>query len=79
MKIFLRILFIALLLTLLFLGYNLLQKRIDKTVTAVLKTTTGLTVPANWVSKAKNLGYYCPSWNAKPGEIVSQICYKLAK
>jgi hypothetical protein len=40
-------------------------------------TANGQTVPYRYAEKAKSLGYYCPSWDAKPGEIAPTICYKL--
>jgi flagellar basal body-associated protein FliL len=36
-----------------------------------------INVPQAFQVRAKSLGYYCPSWAAKPGEIVPTICYKL--
>ncbi len=78
MKLVIRILVVVVLIVLIFEGYNLLQKKITQT-TNYLKTVTGQIVPSKWIDKAKNLGYYCPSWDAKPGQIVSDICYKLAK
>ena len=34
-------------------------------------------VPASLCVKAKSLGYYCPSWDARPGQIVPDYCYKV--
>lgn len=40
-------------------------------------TAGGQSVPEQFWSKARALGYYCPSWDAKPGEIASNACIKL--
>lgn len=42
-------------------------------------TAGGIAVPEVWQAKAQHLGYYCPSWAAKPGEVVSNVCLKLDK
>jgi hypothetical protein len=34
-------------------------------------------VPAQFCTRAKQDGYYCPSWDAKPGQIAPDICYKV--
>ena len=34
-------------------------------------------IPVQSREKAKKAGYYCPSWDAQPGEIVSNICIKI--
>jgi hypothetical protein len=34
-------------------------------------------VPEKFCAEAKATGYYCPSWGAKPGQVVSDICYKI--
>jgi regulatory protein YycH of two-component signal transduction system YycFG len=61
------------------------HKDIDKNVvasakpniTSQLKTTNNIVVPKSLIKKARAAGYYCPSWNAQPGQIVSSICYPL--
>ena len=78
MKLLIKILIVVVLISLLFGGYSLLQKKINQAST-YLKTVSGEIVPSKWIDKAKSLGYYCPSWDAKPGQIVSDICYKLSK
>ena len=78
MRLLIKILIIVVLLVLLFGGYSLLQKKINQ-ASNYLKTVSGQIVPSKWMDRAKSLGYYCPSWNAEPGQIVSDICYKLAK
>lgn len=40
-------------------------------------TASGVEVPQQFVEKAESLGYYCPSWAAKPGEVASGVCLKL--
>lgn len=47
--------------------------------TAQNLTAGGVVVPEKYVKKAKSLGYYCPSWAAKPGEIASDTCLTLDK
>lgn len=42
-------------------------------------TASGVAVPTAWQTRARSLGYYCPSWAAKPGEIVSSVCLPLDK
>ncbi|HEV2412471.1 MAG TPA: hypothetical protein VGS28_01540 [Candidatus Saccharimonadales bacterium] len=39
----------------------------------------GVVVPVQWQSKARSLGYYCPSWSAKPGEIEPDVCIPINK
>jgi Tfp pilus assembly protein PilV len=63
-----------------------------KTINSVKSSTTnnkqqtlttvkagGMTVPTKWQAKAESLGYYCPSWDASPGQITSGVCYPLDK
>ncbi|HET9721841.1 MAG TPA: hypothetical protein VFP32_02315 [Candidatus Saccharimonadales bacterium] len=42
-------------------------------------TAGGQPVPAAWQTKARSLGYYCPSWNVKPGQLPSDVCMPLDK
>lgn len=39
----------------------------------------GRPVPADSVKRAQSKGYYCPSWDAKPGQVVPEICYPLSR
>jgi hypothetical protein len=57
------------------------RKSISQPNETMNKTMTagGMKVPAAYQSKAMKLGYYCPSWDAKPGEISSEICIPLDK
>ena len=36
-------------------------------------------VPVQWQSRARSVGYYCPSWNSTPGQIAPDICLPLNK
>ncbi len=47
--------------------------------TSNILTAGGTPVPARFQSKAKSLGYYCPSWAAKPGVASSSVCFPLDK
>ncbi|HET9850289.1 MAG TPA: hypothetical protein VFP35_01555 [Candidatus Saccharimonadales bacterium] len=40
-------------------------------------TAGGQPVPAAYQARARKLGYYCPSWAAKPGTPVSTACLPL--
>jgi len=40
-------------------------------------TAGGRPIPQQFWAKARSLGYYCPSWAAQPGQIVSHACIKL--
>ena len=42
-------------------------------------TVGGEPVPAESQAEARRLGYYCPSWDAKPGQVAPDICLKLDK
>lgn len=42
-------------------------------------TAGGTAVPQKWQAKARQLGYYCPSWNALQEQASSGICYPLDK
>lgn len=42
-------------------------------------TAGGREVPAGSAERAKAAGYYCPSWDARPGQVTSFICVKLDK
>jgi hypothetical protein len=42
-------------------------------------TAGGVPVPSDSQIKAKAKGYYCPSWDAKPGQVASTICIPLDK
>ena len=46
----------------------------DQTITA-----GGQPVPASSQAKAKKLGYYCPSWESKSGNVASTVCIVLDK
>ncbi|HET9098339.1 MAG TPA: hypothetical protein VFN51_01860 [Candidatus Saccharimonadales bacterium] len=49
-----------------------------KTPAANVLKAGGQIVPAQWRSKARSLGYYCPSWNTSGGELsISSICLPL--
>jgi hypothetical protein len=52
---------------------------ISKPTTTNILTAGGQPVPKAWQAKAKALGYYCPSWDAQPGQISSDICLPLDK
>lgn len=34
-------------------------------------------VPAGSRQRAKAAGYYCPSWDARPGQVSPSICYPI--
>jgi hypothetical protein len=34
-------------------------------------------VPEQFCARAKKAGYYCPSWDVKPGQVAPAICYKI--
>lgn len=40
-------------------------------------TAGGQPVPTSSQQKARAEGHYCPSWDAKPGQISPDICYSL--
>jgi flagellar basal body-associated protein FliL len=40
-------------------------------------TAGGVVVPAYLQTRAKKVGYYCPSWAAKPGQVSTTICMPL--
>ena len=73
---------IALLIWLVIANRNQGQKHTTIPTTNTSSTTKPLTangqpVPVQSVQRAKSAGYYCPSWDAKPGSIVPTVCYKL--
>lgn len=37
----------------------------------------GQPVPPSLQQKARAKGYYCPSWNAQPGQAAPDVCYSL--
>ncbi len=34
-------------------------------------------VPEQLCARAKQAGYYCPSWDTKPGQVAPEICFKV--
>ena len=42
-------------------------------------TAGGVTVPTYLQARARKMGYYCPSWAAKPGQVSTTICLPLDK
>jgi len=40
-------------------------------------TAGGEPVPTSEVARAKKAGYYCPSWDAQPGQVSSGVCLPL--
>ncbi len=43
----------------------------------VITYGAGLIVPVDSQAKALKLGYYCPSWDANPGEMTADYCVTL--
>ena len=39
----------------------------------------GFQMPAHSVDRAVKAGEYCPSWDAKPGQLAADICLPLDK
>ena len=42
-------------------------------------TAGGIPVPVKSRNQALKAGYYCPSWDATPGQVASTICIPLDK